>query len=141
MEKNMKVNISHHHVSPTPRSDLIQVNVFSVKLLVKMSTVFSVDGQYDNNITRPCTKTLMQCMCIFMCLVFYLCTGSMEILIELLMTHQIIVGESNAKPSSPRIPCNHTHCVVAFIAPLYSALADDKKIACFLLFYYKMVQF
>ena len=23
MEKNMKVNISHHHVSPTPRSDLI----------------------------------------------------------------------------------------------------------------------
>ena len=49
--KNMKVNGIHHHVSPTPRRYLISVNVFSVKLLVKMSAVCSADGQYCKAIT------------------------------------------------------------------------------------------
>ena len=59
MEKNMKVNISHHHVSPTPIRDLIEVNVFYVKLLVNMSVVFSANGKYCNDITCSCTKLLM----------------------------------------------------------------------------------
>ena len=49
----------YHHVSPTPRSDLRYVNVFFGKLLVKMSSVFSVDGKYCNDITYSCTKLLM----------------------------------------------------------------------------------
>ena len=36
--------------------------------------------------------------------------------------------ESNAKPSSPRIPCNHTHCVVVFTSPVYSDSAYNKSI-------------
>ena len=59
MEKNMKVNISHHHVSPTPRIDLEKVNVFFVNLLVKMSTTFSAYGKDCNDITWSCTKLLM----------------------------------------------------------------------------------
>ena len=38
------------------------------------------------------------------------------------------VGESNEKPSSPRIPCNHTHCVAAFTAPLYYASTEERDI-------------
>ena len=49
--KNMKWNSSHHHVSPTSIGDLIQVKVFSVKHLVKMLAIFSVDGQYCKAIT------------------------------------------------------------------------------------------
>ena len=48
------------------------------------------------------------------------------------------VGESNAKPSSPRMPCNHTHYLVAFTTPMYSASGEDKEIVCFLLLYQKM---
>ena len=43
--KNMKVNGSHHHESPTPRMDIIYVKVFSMNHLVKMSAVCSANGQ------------------------------------------------------------------------------------------------
>ena len=130
MEKNLKVNMNHHHVSPTPRIYLIQVNVFSMNLLVKMPVVFSADGQYCKDITSSCTKLWMWCICISMCLVLCLFTGSVEIFISLLLSHQMTVGESNAKPSSPRIPYNHTHCVAVFISPLYSASVDERDIVC-----------
>ena len=130
MDKNMKLNVNHHHVSPTPRMDLRQVNIFSVKLLVNMLVVFSADGQYYKDITCSWTKLLIQCMCISMFLVLYLCTGLVEKLISLLLSHQMIVGESNEKPSSPRMSCNHTHCVVAFTAPMYSASTDEMEIVC-----------
>ena len=40
------------------------------------------------------------------------------------------MGESNEKPSSPRIPCNHTHCIAAFTAPLYSGSVDERDVVC-----------
>ena len=59
---------------------------------------------------------------------------SMEIFISLLLSHQMNLGESNATPNSLRLSCNHTHCVAAFTAPLYSALAEEMDIVwCFLL--------
>ena len=130
MEKNMKVSITHIYVSPTPRIDIIQVNFFSVKLLVKMSAIFSTDQHYYNDIACSCTNLLMQCMCISMCLVLYICTRSVEIFLSVLLSHQMIVGESNANPSSPRIPCKHTHFLVVFISPLYSDSTEDKEIMC-----------
>ena len=128
--KNMKVNGSHYHVSSNKISDLGQVNVFSVKLLVKMSGVCSADGKYCNDITSSCTNIQMQCMCISICLVLFFCTRSMYIFISLLLSHQMTVGELNEKPSSPRITCNHTHCVAAFTAPLYLASSNERDIVC-----------
>ena len=133
MEKKLKVNISHYDVSPTPRSEFIQVNIFSRNHLVKMSIVSFADGQYCNDITCSCTTLQMQCMCISMCLVLCLFTRLVEIFIALLLSHKMTMGESNANPISPRIPCNHTHCVDAFTAPLYSALDDERDIMCCLL--------
>ena len=49
---------------------------------------------------------------------------------ELLLSHQLTVGESNEKPSSPRMPFNHTHYVAAFTAPLYWASIDERDIVC-----------
>ena len=47
------------------------------------------------------------------------------------------VGESKSKPSSQRMPCNHTHCVAAFTPLLYSALDNEMDIVfCFLLEYH-----
>ena len=57
-------------------------------------------------------------------------TRSVEILTALLLSHQMKVGESNEKLISPRMPCNHTHCVVVFTAPLYSDSADERDIVC-----------
>ena len=128
----MNVNGIHHHVSPTSRMDLRQVKVFSMKHLVKILVFFSANGKYCNAITSSRTKIRMQCMCISMCLVLFICTGSMEILISLLLSHQMTVGESNATSSSRRIPCNHTHCVAVFTAPLYVASAEDREMVCFL---------
>ena len=48
------------------------------------------------------------------------------------------VGESNAKLSSLRMPCNHTHCVAAFTAPLYSTSYEEREIMCYLLLEKKM---
>ena len=135
----MKVNINRHHVSPNTIRDLIQVNVFSMKHLVKMSAVFSANGQYCKAITLSCTKIRMQCMCISMCLVLYIYTGLVDILISLLLSHQMIVDESNEKPSSPRIPYNHTRYVGAFTAPLYSDSTDERDIVCYFLIDQNMV--
>ena len=71
--------------------------------------------------------------------VLCICTGSMYIFIELLLSHQMTVGESNAKPSSPRIPCNHIHFVAAFTTPLYSDSTDERDIVCCLLLEQNMV--
>ena len=50
------------------------------------------------------------------------------------------VGESNAKPSSPRMPCNQTHCVIASTTPLYSTSVHGKEIVCCFLLEQKIGQ-
>ena len=122
------------------------MNVFSMNILVKMSAVCFTYGQYCKDITCSCTKLWMQFMCFSICLVLCLCIGLVEIFISLLLSHKIIVDESNAKPSSPRIPYNHTHCVATFATPLYldsaalySDSVDERDIVCFYLLYQHMV--
>ena len=42
----------------------------------------------------------------------------------------MVLGESSATLSCQRMPCNHTHCVATFIAPLYSTSAEEREIVC-----------
>ena len=126
-------NSSNHHPSLNPIKCLKWVKVFSVKLLVNMSAVFSVDGKYYKEITMSCTKPWMWCICIYICFVFFLWTRSLYILMEIWLSTQMLVGESNATPNSWRIPCNQTHGVAAFTAPLYSAYVEEREIVCCLL--------
>ena len=46
----------------------------------------------------------------------------------------MLLGESIVTPNSRRIPCNQTHCVATLTDALYSASAEERKMAyCFLL--------
>ena len=53
---------------------------------------------------------------------------------EILLSTQMLVGESIMTPNSQRIPSNQTHCVVALTAAPYLVSADESEMVfCFLL--------
>ena len=131
-------NNNTHHPSLTPKRYLKWVKVFSMKVLVKMSTVCSMDGQYCSEITLSCTKPRMQCMWISMWFVLCICTWSVYILIAHWLSTQMLVGESIMTPNSRIIPCNQTQCVATLTAALYSAFADESEIVFYFLLYQQM---
>ena len=69
-----------------------------------------------------------------MCFFLYLYTISVDILMALWLSTQMLVGESIVTPNSWRIPCNKTHKVAALTASLYLAFDDESEMMfCFLL--------
>ena len=56
----------------------------------------------------------------------------------LLLSSQILFGESIVTPNSRRIPCNQTQCVDALTAALYSTSADESEMVCCFLLDHKM---